>query len=78
MIFRSLCTIVHGCLKYSNIKIDKYIMVGSIILGLVCTSSFSCTLHEMYKQHTDKQFITATDQFIDTLQLHWKHSKEWR
>ena len=53
-------------------------MVGSIFLGLVGTSSFSCTLHEMNKQHTDKQFITATDQFIDTLQLHWKHNTEWR
>ena len=53
-------------------------MVGSILLGLVGTSSFSCTLlHEMDKQHTDKQFITATDQFTDTLRLHWKHNKEW-
>ena len=39
-------------------------MVCSILLGLVCTSSSSCTLHEMYKQHADNQFIAATDQFI--------------
>jgi hypothetical protein len=53
-------------------------MVGSILLGLVLgTSSFSCTLHEMDKQHTDKQFITARDQFTDILRLLWKQNKEW-
>ena len=50
-------------------------VVGSILLGLVGTSSFSCTLHEMDKQHTDKQFITARDQFTDILRLLWKQNK---
>ncbi len=43
---------------------------GSILLGLVGTSLFSCTLHEMNKQHTDKYFLTTTVQFTDILRLH--------